>query len=46
MKTKLALSTKLTVAGLMGVAAALWMQWLSGDPAYPKFHQDLSSLLL
>jgi hypothetical protein len=37
MKTKLAFSTKLTVAGLIGVAVALWMQWLSGDPAYPKF---------
>ena len=37
MKTKLAFFTKLTVAGLIGVAVALWMQWLSGDPAYPKF---------
>ncbi|WP_158750810.1 DUF4383 domain-containing protein [Acidobacterium sp. S8] len=43
MKTKLAIFTKLpfftqlTVIGLVGVAIALWMQWLSGDPAYPKF---------
>jgi hypothetical protein len=37
MKTQLAFFTKLTVAGLIGVAIALWMQWLSGDPAYPKF---------
>ncbi len=37
MKTKHAFFTKLTVAGLIGVAVALWMQWLSGDPAYPKF---------
>jgi hypothetical protein len=37
MKTNLSFLTKLTVAGLIGVAVALWMQWLSGDPAYPKF---------
>jgi hypothetical protein len=37
MKTNLAFFTKLTVAGLVGVAIALWTQWLSGDPAYPKF---------
>ncbi|HMH13582.1 MAG TPA: DUF4383 domain-containing protein [Edaphobacter sp.] len=37
MKTKLPFFTKLTIAGLIGVAIALWMQWLSGDPAYPKF---------
>jgi hypothetical protein len=28
---------KLTVAGLVGCAVAIWIQWLSGDPAYPKF---------
>jgi hypothetical protein len=37
MKTKLPLFTRLTVAGLVAVAIALWMQWLSGDPAYPTF---------
>jgi hypothetical protein len=37
MKTKLTFLTKLTVGGLVTVAVALWMQWLSGDPAYPKF---------
>jgi hypothetical protein len=37
MKTKLTLLTKLTVAALITVAIALWTQWLSGDPAYPKF---------
>jgi hypothetical protein len=37
MKTKLTLFTKLTVGGLIAVAIALWTQWLSGDPAYPKF---------
>lgn len=29
--------TKLTIAGLIGCAVAIWIQWLSGDPAYPKF---------
>ena len=37
MNAKLSFLTKLTVAGLIGVAIALWTQWLSGDPAYPKF---------
>lgn len=37
MKTKLPLFTRLTVAGLVGVAIALWTLWLSGDPAFPKF---------
>ena len=37
MKTKHAFFTKLTFVWLIGVAVALWMQWLSGDPAYPKF---------
>ena len=37
MKTKLTVLTKLTVAGLIGVAVAIWMQWLSGDPAYTSF---------
>jgi hypothetical protein len=29
--------TKLTVAGLVVCALAIWTQWLSGDPAFPKF---------
>lgn len=37
MKTKLTMLSKLTVAGLIGVAVAIWMQWLSGDPAYTRF---------
>jgi hypothetical protein len=40
MKTNLSnltFPTKLTVAGLVGCAVAIWIQWLSGDPAYPKF---------
>lgn len=40
MKTNLAnlpLLTKFTIAGLVGCTLAIWMQWLSGDPAYPKF---------
>ena len=37
MKTKLTMLSKLTVAGLVGAAVAIWMQWLSGDPAYTKF---------
>jgi hypothetical protein len=37
MKTNLTLLTKLTAGGLIAVAIALWTQWLSGDPAYPKF---------
>lgn len=37
MKANLTLLTKLTVAALIAVAIALWTQWLSGDPAYPKF---------
>lgn len=36
MKSKLTLLTKLTVGALIAVAVALWTQWLSGDPAYPK----------
>jgi heme/copper-type cytochrome/quinol oxidase subunit 3 len=27
----------LTVAGLVACALSIWTQWLSGDPAYPKF---------
>lgn len=34
---RLTLPTKLTVAGLIGCAFAIWIQWLSGDPSYPKF---------
>lgn len=40
MNTKLSnltFPTKLTVAGLIACAVAIWIQWLSGDPAYPKF---------
>src|SRR5580698_2137482 len=37
MNTKLSVLTKLTIAGLIGVTVAIWTQWLSGDPAYPKF---------
>lgn len=40
MKTNLSnltFATKLTVAGLVGCAFAIWMEWLSGDPSYPKF---------
>jgi hypothetical protein len=37
MKTKLTFLTKLTAGGLVAVAVALWTQWLSGDPAYPRF---------
>ena len=29
--------TKLTVAGLVACAFAISIQWLSGDPSYPKF---------
>jgi len=37
MRAKLTVLTKLTVVGLVGVTVAIWTQWLSGDPAYPKF---------
>ncbi len=40
MKTNLpglSFPTMLTVAGLVLCALAIWIQWLSGDPAYPKF---------
>ncbi|HXS78061.1 MAG TPA: DUF4383 domain-containing protein [Terracidiphilus sp.] len=40
MKTNLPHSlfaTKLTAVGLVGCAVAIWIQWLSGDPSYPKF---------
>src|ERR1700727_1415492 len=37
MKTKFTLLTKLTIVGLIPVTVAIWIQWLSGDPAYPKF---------
>lgn len=33
----LTLPTRLTVAGLVGCTLAIWIQWLSGDPSYPKF---------
>jgi len=37
MASKLPMLSKVAVAGLATVAIALWTQWLSGDPAYPKF---------
>ncbi len=37
MKAKHTAWTKLTIAGLISIAVAIWAQWLSGDPAYPKF---------
>jgi Domain of unknown function (DUF4383) len=37
MKTNLTFLTKLTAAGLLAVAIAIWGQWLSGDPNYPKY---------
>ena len=37
MKTKLTILSKVTVAALVALAIALWIQWLSGDPSYPKF---------
>ena len=37
MKTNLTFLTKLTAGGLVAVAIAMWGQWLSGDPTYPKF---------
>lgn len=35
--SKLTFPTKLTVSGLIGCAFAIWIEWLSGDPSYPKF---------
>ncbi len=37
MLSDLSFPTRLTVAGLIANALAIWMQWLSGDPSYPKF---------
>lgn len=37
MKPKLTFLTKVTAGGLVVLAIALWMQWLSGDPAYGRF---------
>jgi len=34
---KFTVLTKLTIAGLISGAVAIWIQWLSGDPSYPKF---------
>ena len=39
MKPKLTFLTKLTAGGLVAVAIAIWGQWLSGDPNYPKAQQ-------
>lgn len=35
--SNLTFPTKLTVTGLVACAFAIWIQWLSGDPSYPKF---------
>ncbi|UWZ83630.1 DUF4383 domain-containing protein [Occallatibacter riparius] len=35
--SNLTLPTKLTIAGLIGCALAIWVQWVSGDASYPKF---------
>ncbi|HKR27148.1 MAG TPA: hypothetical protein VJS11_06820, partial [Acidobacteriaceae bacterium] len=35
--SSLTFPTRLTVAGLVACAFAIWTQWLSGDPSYPKF---------
>ena len=35
--SNLSFATKLTVAGLAGCAFSIWIEWLSGDPSYPKF---------
>jgi Domain of unknown function (DUF4383) len=37
MKANLTFLTKLTAGGLVAVAIAIWGQWLSGDPNYPKY---------
>lgn len=37
MKHGMTLLTKLTAGGLVAASIAIWIQWLSGDPAYPKF---------
>ena len=37
MKTPLPLFTKITIAALVTTAISLWIQWLSGDPAFPRF---------
>jgi hypothetical protein len=37
MKSNLTFLTKLTAGGLVAVAIAIWGQWLSGDPNYPKY---------
>src|SRR3954469_719296 len=36
-KAQLPLFTKITIAALVTTAVSLWLQWLSGDPAFPKF---------
>lgn len=35
--SNLNVATRLTIAGLVGCAFAIWIEWLSGDPSYPKF---------
>jgi hypothetical protein len=35
-KTNLTALAKLTAGGLVGCAVGIWIQWLSGDRAYPK----------
>jgi heme/copper-type cytochrome/quinol oxidase subunit 3 len=35
--SNLTFPTRLTAGGLVACALSIWLQWLSGDPAYPKF---------
>lgn len=35
--SNLTFPAKLTAAGLVACVIAIWIPWLSGDPAYPKF---------
>lgn len=35
--SNLTFPAKLTAVGLVACAVAIWIPWLSGDPAYPKF---------
>lgn len=37
MKAQLPLFTKITIVALLTTAVSLWIQWLSGDPAFPRF---------
>jgi len=37
MNVQLPLFTKITIAALVITGVSLWVQWLSGDPAFPRF---------